>query len=187
MANASIGYDWRSSERLVHRVWPTEASLILTPYMSDDFREWLEGKYLFYSYQSHMIVDSRYSMIWSSKKVLKNKNFQDVRLNLETAGNLLYAGYRLFSEPPPADQSFLERCREAGVYRALLVLPPKGRDEVMPLVDEYSRFVKRKSDYSSPINSISTKTWWLLSTSRSPWCTRPVTGAGTPCFPVSII
>ena len=45
-------------------------------------------------------------MIWSNKKVLKNKNFQDVRLNLETAGNLLYAGYRLFSEPPPADQSF---------------------------------------------------------------------------------
>jgi probable F420-dependent oxidoreductase len=41
----------------------------------------------------------------------------------------------LFGAPP--EQDFLARCREAGVDRALLVLPPKGRDEVLKVLDGY--------------------------------------------------
>jgi hypothetical protein len=100
MANASFGYDWRGTEKIIHRVYPIEASLILTPYKSDFFREWLEGTYLFYSYEPQLITDTRYSMIWSNQKLLKSQNFQDVRLNLETAGNLLYAGFSAFGTPP---------------------------------------------------------------------------------------
>ncbi len=100
MANASFGYDWRTSEKLVHRVFPFEASLILTPYKSQDFQDWLEGKYLYYSYEPHLIVDQRYSVSWSNQKLLKNQSFQDVRLNLETAGNLLYAGSKLVASDP---------------------------------------------------------------------------------------
>jgi len=100
LANASFGYDWRSSDKLVHRVFPFEASLILTPYKSQDFQEWLEGKYLFYSYEPHLIIDQRYSMNWSNQKLLKNQSFQDVRLNLETSGNLLYGGSKLLAADP---------------------------------------------------------------------------------------
>jgi hypothetical protein len=59
MANASFGYDWRGSEKMVHRVYPLEASLILTPFKDSAFNAWLEGKYLFYSYEPHLIIDSR--------------------------------------------------------------------------------------------------------------------------------
>lgn len=100
LANASFGYDWKGSKNLVHRVYPLEASLILTPYKSPEFIEWLEGKYLFYSYEPHLIIDTRYSMIWTNQKLLKNQNFQDIRLNLETAGNLLYAGHKLLAADP---------------------------------------------------------------------------------------
>ena len=106
MSNASFGYDWRKSERLLHRVFPLEASLVLTPYKSEEFQEWLEGKYLFYSYEPQLIIDSRYSVNWSNKKVRKNQNFQDIRLNLEAAGNLLYAGYSLFAADPPEGESY---------------------------------------------------------------------------------
>ncbi|MDH3714252.1 MAG: LLM class F420-dependent oxidoreductase [Gammaproteobacteria bacterium] len=41
----------------------------------------------------------------------------------------------VFGAPP--QQDFLARCREAGVDRALLVLPPKGRDEVLKVLDGY--------------------------------------------------
>jgi probable F420-dependent oxidoreductase len=41
----------------------------------------------------------------------------------------------LFGAPP--EQDFLARCREAGVDRAVLVLPPKGRDEVLKVLDGY--------------------------------------------------
>ncbi|MCP4310508.1 MAG: hypothetical protein GY790_04545, partial [Bacteroidetes bacterium] len=100
MVNASFGYDWRSSEKLLHRVFPFEASLILTPYKSDEFQAWLDGKYLFYSYEPHLIIDSRYSLNWTNKKVLKKQSFQDIRFNIETAGNLLYAGYKALAQVP---------------------------------------------------------------------------------------
>ena len=106
MANASFGYDWKGSERLIHRVFPLEASLILTPYKSEEFQDWLEGKYLFYSYEPHLIVNSRYSVTWSNKKVLKNQSFQDIRFNLEPAGNLLYGGYKLFAPDPPEGEKY---------------------------------------------------------------------------------
>jgi outer membrane protein assembly factor BamA len=100
MANASIGYEWKGTEKVVHWVYPVEASLILTPYKSDSLIKWLEGKYLFYSYEPHLIMDTRYSMIWSNQKLLKNQNFQNIRLNLETAGNLLYGGFSAFATKP---------------------------------------------------------------------------------------
>jgi outer membrane protein assembly factor BamA len=105
LASASFGYDWRGNEKLRHRVFPLEASLILTPYKSQEFQDWLEGKYLFYSYEPHFIVNSRYSMLWSNQKLLKNQNFQDVRLNIEPAGNLLYFGFSTFT-PRPDSASF---------------------------------------------------------------------------------
>jgi len=100
LANVSFGDDWKGTEKLVHRVFHLEASLILTPYKSPDFIDWLEGKYLFYSYEPHLIIDTRYSLIWTNQKLLKNQSFQDVRLNLETAGNLLYVGHKLFASDP---------------------------------------------------------------------------------------
>jgi outer membrane protein assembly factor BamA len=103
LANASFGYEWRGSENLAHRVYPFEASLILTPFKDSIFEAWLAGKYLFYSYEPHLIIDSRYSMIWSNRKLLKNQNFQDIRLNVETAGNLLYGGYSAFVPDPGSD------------------------------------------------------------------------------------
>jgi len=100
LSNASFGYDWRGNEKIVHRVYPLEASLILTPYKDTTFQNWLEGKYLFYSYEPHLIINTRYSMIWSNQKLLKNQNFQDIRLNLETAGNLLQTGFKAFAPSP---------------------------------------------------------------------------------------
>ena len=100
MANASFGYDWKGSEKLMHRVYPIEASLILTPFKDSIFNEWLEGKYLYYSYEPHLIINTRYSLVWSNQKLLKNQSFQDFRLNMESAGSLLYAGFIAFGTDP---------------------------------------------------------------------------------------
>ncbi len=105
IANASFGYEWMQTPNLTHRVFPVEASLILTPFKSQEFQDWLEGKYLFYSYEPHLIVDTRYSMIWSNQKVLKNQSFQAIRFNVETAGNLLYTGFRLLG-PDQGDEKY---------------------------------------------------------------------------------
>ena len=42
---------------------------------------------------------------------------------------------------PPADSATLESYREAGVHRAILGLPSKGRDELLPLLDRLSALI----------------------------------------------
>jgi len=46
----------------------------------------------------------------------------------------------LFGAQPEA--GYLERCRAAGVDRALFALPPEARDRVMPVIDQYTAFLE---------------------------------------------
>jgi probable F420-dependent oxidoreductase len=43
----------------------------------------------------------------------------------------------------PADRAVLDQWREAGVTRAILRLPPEGRDRVLPLLDQWTALVPR--------------------------------------------
>ena len=46
----------------------------------------------------------------------------------------------LFAARPEAE--YLDKCRAAGVDRALLAMPPEGRDTVLPLLDRYTSFLR---------------------------------------------
>jgi probable F420-dependent oxidoreductase len=45
-----------------------------------------------------------------------------------------------FAAPP--DPAVLDRFREAGVTRAIFMLPSEGRDKILPLVDQWAKLVK---------------------------------------------
>jgi probable F420-dependent oxidoreductase len=45
----------------------------------------------------------------------------------------------IFAAPP--DEAKLDQFRQAGATRALLLLPPEGRDTVLPLLDQWSKFI----------------------------------------------
>lgn len=95
----SFGYQWRGNRYVTHSVVPIEISLINTPVLDDDFRDWLEGTYLFYSYLPHFITDQRYRLVYSNQNLNKISDFQYVRFGFETAGNLMYGLYRLIGDP----------------------------------------------------------------------------------------
>jgi probable F420-dependent oxidoreductase len=42
----------------------------------------------------------------------------------------------------PSDPGVLEQFRQAGVTRAILRLPPEGRDKVLPLVDQWAKLIR---------------------------------------------
>jgi hypothetical protein len=42
----------------------------------------------------------------------------------------------------PADAATLEGYAAAGVTRAILALPPQGRDAVLPLLDRYAKLIR---------------------------------------------
>ncbi|HDR67433.1 MAG TPA: outer membrane protein assembly factor, partial [Bacteroidaceae bacterium] len=101
IANASFGYNWRTNQDVSHLVYPVEVSLVLTPFKSEEFQDWLEGKYLYYSYEPHFIVDQRYSFVYTNQHIRKRQDFKYLRIDAETAGNFLYAGYNVFGNLPP--------------------------------------------------------------------------------------
>ncbi len=95
----SFGYRWRGNRYVTHSVFPVDISLINTPFLDEDFSNWLEGTYLYYSYLPHFITDQRYRMVYTNQNLNKNVDFQYVRFGLETAGNLMYGFYQLFGSP----------------------------------------------------------------------------------------
>ena len=42
----------------------------------------------------------------------------------------------------PSDTALLDKCREAGVHRVLVGLPPKGRDEILSLLDKHQALIR---------------------------------------------
>jgi outer membrane protein assembly factor BamA len=93
LANASLSYNWKGNKNLTHIASPIEVNLVKIPYKSQDFSDWLEGKYIFYSYQPHLISLLSYSLIFSNQNIQKTRDFTYVRLNTESAGNLLWSAY----------------------------------------------------------------------------------------------
>lgn len=90
VANASFGYVWRGNRYLTHIINPIELNLVKIPYKSPDFIDWLEGRYIFYSYQPHLVSVSSYSLVFTNQNLQKNTDFLYFRLNTESAGNILY-------------------------------------------------------------------------------------------------
>jgi outer membrane protein assembly factor BamA len=95
LANASLSYNWRGNRYLTHFVSPVEINLVKIPYKSQAFTEWLEGKYIFYSYQPNLISLSSYTLIYSNQNIQKSRSFSYVKLNAESAGNLLASSYKI--------------------------------------------------------------------------------------------
>jgi probable F420-dependent oxidoreductase len=46
----------------------------------------------------------------------------------------------LFGAEP--DAAYLDKCKAAGLSRALFALPPEGRDAVLPVIDKYTAFLE---------------------------------------------
>ena len=46
----------------------------------------------------------------------------------------------VFAAPP--DEAKLDAFRQAGMTRALLLLPPEGREVVLPLIDQWAKFIR---------------------------------------------
>jgi hypothetical protein len=62
VANVSFGYVWKGNPYLTHFINPIEINLVKIPYKSPEFIDWLEGRYIYYSYQPHLVSVTNYSL-----------------------------------------------------------------------------------------------------------------------------
>lgn len=103
IAKAAFGYNWKGNRFLSHNIYPVEINLVKIPRKSQDFIDWLEDKYIYYSYQEHLITNTNYSLIYSNQNIRKNQDFFYMHLNLESAGNILAGSYDLLNIQPEND------------------------------------------------------------------------------------
>ena len=89
IANGKISYLWNSSKRVSHQVTPLGVNFVLIPTVDNDFLQDIQGTFLGYSYQDHLITNTSYSFVYNQQEVDKRKDFLYVSWNLEEAGNFL--------------------------------------------------------------------------------------------------
>jgi len=95
VANASFGYIWKGNKYLTHVINPVEINLVKIPYKSPEFINLLEGTYIYYSYQPHLVSVTNYSLTFTNQNLQKSKDFVYVKFNAEAAGNIMYSAYTL--------------------------------------------------------------------------------------------
>ena len=106
--STSFGYNWRGSDVTSHFVKPLDVYFVQLPkpYLSTDFENTLTRyPYLKNSYQPHMVVSSTYTFVRDMRLTNRDNAFF-IRTNLETAGLLLDAVYRMTGQTKMPGQSF---------------------------------------------------------------------------------
>jgi len=99
IANVSFGYIWKGNRFLTHNVNPLELNYVMIPRMSQEFKDWIEGKYIAYSYLPHMLAVSSYNVVFSNQRIQSYQDFVYVRYTFESAGNILYSLYQMADFP----------------------------------------------------------------------------------------
>ncbi|MDP4210877.1 MAG: BamA/TamA family outer membrane protein [Bacteroidota bacterium] len=105
VANASFGYSWKGNRYLTHIVNPLDLSLVNIQSISDYLKGRIANTYLVNSYIDHVVSATSYSLVFNNQNLKKAGNYQYLRWNLESSGNLLTLYNKLFS-PSKSDTSY---------------------------------------------------------------------------------
>ena len=89
IANARIGYLWRSSRTTSHNFSLFDLNFVNIPHISTDFKNMIDSTFLHNIYQNHFILNSNYTITYNRQPLGRNTSFWFVRYNIEIAGNLL--------------------------------------------------------------------------------------------------
>ena len=89
IANARLGYNWRSSRYISHSFYPIEFNFVSIPEVNDDFWERISDTFLRYTYEDHLIMNMNYSFLLNQQVLGQSRDFWYFRANVESAGNLL--------------------------------------------------------------------------------------------------
>lgn len=97
MLRFSYGYEWMTNPRVTHFFSPASLSSIkvdLTPEF-ENFLNQTANQRLRNQYSDHLIMGMRYSYVFTNQDINRAKDFHYLRMNFESAGNLLSAVNKL--------------------------------------------------------------------------------------------
>ena len=136
IANARLGYTWRSSRFVTHAYYPLDFNLVNIPDVDSTFWNNIKNTFLRYTYEDHLIINMNYSLLFNQQVLGQNRDFWYARYSVESAGNLIDLLAPLWSEP-----------NSDGYYQVFGI--------------RYAQYVKNDIDirYHQRINSVSSLTY----------------------------
>jgi outer membrane protein assembly factor BamA len=94
--NASFGYEWNKNAFIRHILNPINFTLLLIPKEGAYFIQQLDSNpSLKSSYQPQIILGPSYTFTYSNQRTKLDRKYMFFRTSLETAGNILMAGFAL--------------------------------------------------------------------------------------------
>jgi len=96
IGNISFGYNWKSRIYNSHTLFPVQLNMVKLPYIDPDFAIRIDTtSYLAYSYKDVLIIGGNYTYTFDKQRRSGSSN-TFVKLNFESAGNLVSVGSKLF-------------------------------------------------------------------------------------------
>lgn len=115
--NFSFGYEWKENNFKQHLFNPLAVSFYLLPIKGDEFAYRLKNNpFLRSSFEEQVILGPNYTFTYNSQRSNQDKVTTYFRTNIETAGNVLYAGYRLANLKSDHDSVYLIAKRPFSQY-----------------------------------------------------------------------
>jgi outer membrane protein assembly factor BamA len=94
--NFAFGYEWAENRNKTHLFNPITISFYLLPKTGSEFFRRLQiNPILKSSFEEQVIIGPNYTFTFNNQRTAQDAWYMYFRSNMETAGNVLYAGYKL--------------------------------------------------------------------------------------------
>lgn len=106
--SASFGYEWNEKITKRHLFNPITVAFFLIPKRGTEFISRLDkNPILKSSFEEQVIIGPNYTFIYDNQRSNKDRVFMYFRTSLETAGNVIYAGFKLANLKTGNDSLYL--------------------------------------------------------------------------------
>jgi len=160
VANISLGYSWSGNRFTRFNLNPLSFNVVKLHFVDPEFQAVIdEMSYLAYSYRDVTIMGGRFDFVFNNQIIKKSRDYWNIRVGFDAAGNLLNLGYKaagasqqedgtyhLFRQPfaqflkGEADASYHFRINELSSFVCRLFTGvgwSYGNSKVMPFEEQY--------------------------------------------------
>lgn len=106
LSTVNYGYSWGNGRHSSFLVRPVDINLVKMNYVSEEFLDMLQNKYLRNSYSPQLIAGISGSYLYNNQAVGTSANSAVLRINWESNGNLLYGVDRLVKAKQNSDGKY---------------------------------------------------------------------------------
>jgi len=107
VANVSLGYSWSGNKYTKFNINPLSFNVVKLHYVDPEYQAMIDTtSYLAYSYRDVRIVGGRYDYVFNNQMIQKSKDYWNIRVGLDLAGNLLYMFYTLGNAEKASDGAY---------------------------------------------------------------------------------